>query len=53
MKTCTVLIDKVWGGWYGHAAIFSMKWLLILGISLAALGIVLNYMKTMAEIGTR
>ena len=32
---------------------FSMKWLLILGISLAALGIVLNYKENQAEIGTK
>ena len=48
MKTCTVLIGKVWGGWYTHVAIISMRWLLILGIFLAAVGIVLNYIKTLA-----
>ncbi len=53
MKTCTVLIGKVWGGWYMHAAIFSMRWLLILGIILSAVGIVLNYLESLAEIGTR
>ena len=53
MKTCSVLIGKVWGGWYAHAAIFSMRWLLIVGIILAVVGIVLNYLESMAEIGTR
>ena len=53
MKTCTVLINKVWGGWYGHVAVFSMKWLLILGFGLAVFGIVLNYMENLAEIGIR
>ncbi len=53
MKTCTVLINKVWGGWYGHVAMFSTKWVLILGFGLAVFGIVLNYMENLAEIGTR
>ena len=54
MKTsCTALIGRIWGGWYVHVAMFSMKWLLILGIILAAVGIVLSYMENMAEIGTR
>ena len=53
MKTCTVLISKAWGGWYMHAAIFSMRWLLIVGIILAAVGIVLSYMENMLKIGTR
>jgi len=53
MKTCSVLIGKVWGGWYAHAAIISMRWLLIVGIILAAVGIVLSYMENMAKIGTR
>ncbi len=48
MKTCTVLINQVWGGWYGHVAMFSMKWLLILGFGLAFFGIVLNYIENMA-----
>ncbi len=53
MKTCNVLIGKVWGGWYVHVAMFSMKWLLILGSILAALGIVVSYMENMAQIGSR
>ena len=53
MKSCTILFGKVWDGWYMHAAIFSMRWLLILGIILAAVRIVLNYMESLAEIGTR
>ena len=53
MKTCTGLIGKVWGGYYAHAAIISMRWLLILGIILSAVGIVLNYLESLAEIGTR
>ncbi len=53
MKSCTILLGKVWDGWYMHAAIFSMRWLLILGSILAALGIVLNYLEGLAEIGTR
>ncbi len=53
MKTCAVLINQVWGGWYGHVAIFSMKCLLILGFGLAVFGIVLNYMENLAEIGIR
>ena len=53
MKTCTVLINQVWGGWYGHVAMFSMKWLLILGFGLAVFGIVLNYVENLAEIGNR
>ena len=53
MKTCNVLISRIWGGWYVHVAMFSMKWLLIVGIILASFGIVLSYMENMAEIGTR
>ncbi len=53
MKTCTVLIKQVWCSWYGHVAMFSMKWLLILGTGLAVFGIVLNYMENLAKIGTR
>ncbi len=53
MKTCAVLIGKVWTGWYLHVALFSIKWLLILGMILAAVGIVLSYMENMAEIGSR
>ena len=53
MKNCTVLVGKVWDGRYGHLAMFSMKWLLILGIILAVVGIVLEYLESMAEIGTR
>ena len=53
MKTCTVLINKVWGGWYGRVAMFSMKWLLILGFGLAVFGIVLDYMGNLAEMRNR
>ena len=53
MKSCTILLGKVWGGCDMHAGIFSMRWLLILGIILSAVGIVLNYMESLAEIGTR
>jgi len=53
MKSCNILLSKAWGGWYMHAAIFSMRWLLVVGIILAAVGIVLNYMENLAEIGTR
>ena len=53
MITCTVLMSNVWGGRYAHVAIFSLKWLLILGFGLAVFGIVLNYMGNLAEIGTR
>ncbi len=53
MRSCTILLGKVWSGWYMHAAIFSMRWLLILGIILSAVGIVLNYLESLAEIGTR
>ena len=53
MKSCNILLGKVWGGWYVHAAIFSMRWLLILGFGLAVFGIVLDYMEKLAAIGTR
>ena len=53
MKSCTIQFSKAWGGSYMHAAIFSMRWLLILGIILAAVRIVLNYMESLAKIGTQ
>ena len=52
MKTCNVLIEKVWGGLDVPVAMFSILWLLIVGILLASLGIVVNYVENMAEIGT-
>ena len=53
MKACMVLVSKVWAGWYVHVALLSIKWLLILGIILAAIGIVLSYTKNLADIGSR
>ncbi len=52
MKACTVLISKVWAGWYVHLALLSIKWLLILGFILAAFGIMLSYTQNLAELGS-
>lgn len=52
MKAFAVLIEKVWTGWYLHVALLSIKWLLILGMILATVGIVLSDMENMAEIGS-
>ncbi len=53
MKPRTVLIAKLWTGWYGHVALYYINWLLIWGIILAAVGIVLSYMENLAEIRSR